>query len=204
MEMETHVEHITPAQAKEYLKSNTNNYRTISRSKVREYADAMKSGRWELNGEGIKFAENGTLKDGQTRLAAIIMSGKTIAMNVTRNVANDVQIYDVGKVRSNSEIGKAMGFECDSTIMAAANIIVNRFGGRSRRTEVIDYAQKHASELNRSMRITTYGTGCKSKNAPCVTATYLMLRTKKMTPYELELFFRLMNEIGRASCRERV
>ena len=194
--LNTVVEKITPKKAAEYLKANTNNYRKLSRATVKRYAEDMKSGRWELNGESICFGENGVLKDGQHRLAAIVMSGKTIEMNVVRGVADGVSIYNVGKKRTNVDVARAMGIDCDATVTAVANIIVNRFSGSRGGTEVVDYIRDHIDELNRAMRVTCYGTGAKSKNAPCVAATYLMLRTKTLPIYELELFFRLMNDFS--------
>ena len=190
------VENITPAKAAEYLKHNTDNYRKIKRHIVREYLDDILNGRWELNGESIVFDANGVLKDGQHRLAAIYKSGKTIPTVVVRGVSPDVKIYDMGGRRTNSDIANAMGAELDSTAIAAANIIVNRFSGIRGGTKVIDYATQHAAELNRALRVTCYGTGSKSKNAPSVAATYLLLRTNAMPCYEIELFFRLMNDFG--------
>ena len=194
--LETVVEKITPAKAKEYLKKNTDNYRKLSRATVTRYAEAMKAGRWELNGEPIVFAESGILKDGQHRLAAIIRSGMTIETNVSRGVSDKVTIYNTGKKRTNVDIANARGIDADSTIMAVGNIIVNKYSGNRGGDEVVEYVGAHIDELNRAMRITCYGTGAKSKNAPCIAASYLMLRTKTMPSYELELFFRLMNDFS--------
>ena len=72
----TKVEKITPELAREYLKKNTDNYRKLARGTVRNYAEDIKNGRWELNGETIVFAESGVLQDGQHRLAAIIQANK--------------------------------------------------------------------------------------------------------------------------------
>ena len=190
------VEKITPALAKEYLKKNTDNYRPLKRHLINSYAASMKAGRWEMNGEPIVFGENGILKDGQNRLAAVIKSGCTVQMAVTRGIKDNVKIFNMGEKRTPTDIVKAEGFDCDSTVTAAANIIVNRFSGERTGPAVIDYVKKHADELNRALRVTTSGTGAKSKNAPSVVATYLMLRTKQMPHYEAELFFRLMNDFG--------
>lgn len=196
MTPKTTIESITPEKAKEYLRANTKNYRKLSRQTVKNYAADMKLGKWELNGEPIVFSESGVLKDGQHRLAAIIMSGATIVTAVTRGVDDNVTIYNVGKVRSTTEIAKAQGVDCDSTVTAVANIIVNRFDHNRNRAKVLDYISEHIDELNRAMRLTCYGTGAKSKNAPSICAAYLMLRNKVLPSYEIELFFRLMNDFG--------
>ena len=194
--LKTEVEKITPEKAREYLKANTNNYRKLSRYTVKKYAEDMAEGRWELNGEPIVFSESGVLKDGQHRLAAVIMSKKTVSMNVTRGVDDKVNTYNVGKLRTNKDILNAEGIDADSTVIAAANIIVNRFSGSRGGTSVRNYVAAHIDDLNRALRITCYGTGAKSKNAPSVAASYLMLRTEQMPSYEVELFFRLMNDFS--------
>lgn len=194
--IKTAVEKITPEKAKEYLRSNTNNYRKLSRATVKKYAEDMKNGKWELNGEPIVFSESGTLKDGQHRLMAIVMSGIDVEMNVTRGIADSVNTYNVGKPRTNLDILRAEGIDADSTVIAAANIVVNKFVGSRGGTNVRNYVADHIDDLNRALRITCYGTGAKSKNAPSVAATYLMLRTNTMPAYEVELFFRLMNDFA--------
>ena len=48
-------ENITPAKALEYINTNKDNNRPISKSVVHSYADTMKKGKWLLNGECIIF-----------------------------------------------------------------------------------------------------------------------------------------------------
>lgn len=190
------IEDISPKKAREYLKKNTNNYRKLHRSVVKAYAEEMAAGRWETNGVPIIFSKDGVLKDGQHRLMAIIMSGKTIKMAVARGIENDVTIYDINVRRTLTDVARASGVDCSSTIIAVGNIIVNQFANRRANTDVVKYVSEHIDELNRAQRITCYGTGSKSKNAPCIAGAYLMLQTKFMPSYEVELFFRLMNDFG--------
>ena len=192
----TKVEKITPELAREYLKKNTDNYRKLARGTVRNYAEDIKNGRWELNGETIVFAESGVLQDGQHRLAAIIQANKPADILVVRGVKDDVQVRNIGKRRTDVDVLNAEGFDCDATLIAAANIIVNRFSGSRSGTAVQEYAKKNYSELSRAMRVACTGAGPKSKNGPSVCASYLMLRTKTMPCYEVELFFRIMNDHG--------
>lgn len=194
--IETVVETITPAKAREYLKKNTNNYRTIKRSVIRSYAEDIKNGRWELNGEPIVFGKNGILKNGQHRLAAIVLANKPADILVVRGVDDSISKYDLGKKRTDTDILNAEGFECDATLIAAANIVVNRFSGVRSGTSVQEYARKNYAELCRAMRVACTGSKAKNKNAPSICASYLMLRTKSMPCYEVELFFRIMNEYG--------
>ena len=193
------VEDIGPAKAREYMKLNINNPRggTMSRSVIKSYAEDMKAGLWQLNGEPIVFDEDGFLKDGQHRLAAILMSGVTIRTVVIRGVAADVDIY-------NWDYGRnvAQAAHCNPTISAAARIVVTNFRASPGKGRILQYINGHLSELERSYRITCYGNGpeIKSKCAPCVAASYLALRTESLPSYELELFFRIFNSYGNCSC----
>ena len=100
MAIEMTVEKITPEIAAEYLKVNVKNYRKLQRPVMKRYAEDMKAGRWELNGEPIVFDNNGMLKNGQHRLAAVILAGATVEMVVVRGVDESVTAYDLNSVRT--------------------------------------------------------------------------------------------------------
>lgn len=193
------VETITPEKAAEYLKTNTNNYRKLSRSIVARYADDIKHGKWELNGEPICFDEEGTLKDGQHRLAAIVVAKKSVKMAVVRGIAKDVTIYNLGAKRTVDQIVSSKGVECNGTVAAAARIMANRFRTGLGSNETIAYLDKNLDELNRAFRITCYGSSSgPSHNAACVAACYMMLQADLVKSYEAELFFRIFNTKGLA------
>lgn len=194
-ELTMEVEDIGPAKAKEYMKLNIHNPRhsNMSRSVIKKYADLMKAGLWELNGEAIEFDEDGFLKNGQHRLAAIIMSGVTVRIAVIRGISNDVTIYDGGFIRT-----VAQNVGCNPAITSTANLIVNNFRQYKGHGFTERYIRENMAELERAFRITCYGSGpaIKSKCAPCIAATYLALRTEEIPSYELELFFRIFNSRG--------
>jgi len=62
---------VTPQMAKRWLECNTNN-RPCARIDIFRLLGAIERGEWWLNGETIKFDTEMVLRDGQTRLAAII------------------------------------------------------------------------------------------------------------------------------------
>lgn len=202
------VEKITPKKATEYLKKNINNPRgkkSISRKVVNQYAEDMKAGLWQLNGEAIVFDEDGYLKDGQHRLAAVITSGATIEICVVRGVPRETTIYDIGWKRTISQMVNAEldnSFECNSTIASAAGLIVNNFRPANGYGRHKQYIQDHIAEFERAYRIACYGGNQgspKSKCASCIAATYLALRTDSVKSYELELFFRIFNNRNTSS-----
>lgn len=98
-ELNVSVENITPEMAKVYLGENGIN-RNISLSRVNCFADDMKKGNWQLNGEGIHFNTKGVLINGQHRLSAIIKANCIVPMLVIRNVPDEVNLYDRGRNRN--------------------------------------------------------------------------------------------------------
>jgi len=186
--MEMVIENITPQLAIEYLKKNTNNYRgKINRMLVARYAEDMKAGKWELNGEAIVFGKDGKLKNGQHRLAGVALAGVTVPMTVIRGVDDSVQIYDVGSNRTVNQIASANDILVSKVIAAAGSIIVNNFGQQVK-GKTVDYIQKNVGELRRAERLSGVNNGRCSRSS-CVVAAYLMLRNNVMPSYEVELFF---------------
>ncbi len=101
--------HVTPDQARKWLAQNTHN-RPLRERTVAAYAADMAAGNWLPNGETIKFAIDGTLLDGQHRIAAAIESGVAVWMLVVRGLPNDAQeTLDVGLRRTFSDVLKLRG-----------------------------------------------------------------------------------------------
>lgn len=197
--LEMTVEKINPKKAKEYMRKNVNNPRgtnSLSRSHVKELADDMAAGLWQLNAEPIVFDEDGFLKNGQHRLAAVMMSGVTIEVVVIRGVSRDVDIWDVTLRRTINQMVKANGHgDSNPSIASAGSLIVNNFGPNRGLKVREQYVDRHYNEFERAYRVACYGGqgSPKSKCAPCIAATYLALRTESIPSYELELFFRIFN-----------
>lgn len=94
---------VTPALAEQWLKRNTHN-RNIRDRVVLAYARDMEAGNWAENGEAIKFAADGTLLDGQHRLNAVTLAGKTVRMLVVTGLANATQeTMDAGSKRRTAD-----------------------------------------------------------------------------------------------------
>lgn len=89
--MDLTIETISPKQAEKYLQFNSNN-RPLRKSLVNQYAKDMASGRWKLTHQGVAFNCDGTLLDGQHRLAAIVESKASVQMLVARGVQSSSQL----------------------------------------------------------------------------------------------------------------
>lgn len=194
------VERITPEIATDYLKRNTNNYRKMSRSKIFQYARDMKKGQWQLNGQPIVFDANGTLKDGQHRLSAVIVAKTPVDMAVAYGVDANVNIFDVGVMRTAEQITRASGIDLDRIAVSAANQFVCRLNDRdTTKADTVKYISEHWAELARAYRVsgaTTSGadtTKRHGKKMSIVLSTYLALRLNLMPEYEVSVFFRVFN-----------
>lgn len=109
---------VTPELAHEWLGWNTHN-RNLRRRTVDAYAADMTNGDWLWNGESIKFADDGTLLDGQHRLAAVVQSGVTVGMLVVRGLPSDAQdTVDSGIIRKFADVLHLRG-EKNAPLLAA-------------------------------------------------------------------------------------
>lgn len=119
MHLQTQVETITPAQATAYLRANTMN-RPLLDASVKRLASAIRRREWKVNGESIKFADDGTLIDGQYRLTACVRAGIPITTAVVRGLPKHVfDSLDQGKRRRTSDIF-AMSGEKNPTLLSSA------------------------------------------------------------------------------------
>jgi hypothetical protein len=123
--MHSQIELVSPAQAKEYLERAIPN-RKLSTSTVTRYADDMRGDRWDNNGQPLIFNEAGQLLDGQHRLHAVVISGRTVAFLVVRGVASRaMETLDSGRGRSLQDVLALKGYKNSAHIGGAARIMWN-------------------------------------------------------------------------------
>ncbi len=92
MQKITKIMKITPDMAKRCLEKNPNN-RPIRPEWVKVLAEDMRTGNWRTTHQGIAFDEEGCLMDGQHRLRAILESGVTVEMEVTKGMKREDMIF---------------------------------------------------------------------------------------------------------------
>lgn len=90
-EPRTGVMTVTPTQAGQILADRNNRNRKISVNHVGRLARDMANGDFLMNGDAIRFAADGTLLDGQHRLAACVKSGATFRTVVVWNLPAEAQ-----------------------------------------------------------------------------------------------------------------
>lgn len=120
------VETITPEQAGRLLESNRHN-RNLRRAWVDSLAAMMSRGEWVFDGSTLKIAEDGTLLDGQHRLAAIVASGVSLEMVVVRGLSIEAQdTVDVGRGRRLADVLAIEG-HTDAHALGAAISFLHRY-----------------------------------------------------------------------------
>ena len=121
---------IGPVQAKELLGHNVHN-RNLRTSDVGRLAAAMRSGDWQLNGETIKVAPDGTLVDGQHRLAAIIKANVAVQVVIAFDVDLSAQhTVDTGIKRKLSDALKLQGESNPGDLAAALTHLYRYVNGK--------------------------------------------------------------------------
>ena len=132
----TVVESIDPEMAELYLSTMERN-RVLTKKKVLEYAKHMASGTFYLHHQGIAFDQDECLIDGQHRLQAVVRSGCTVQMTVTRNV-NSLQAkmtIDSGKRRNASDAWNILGHDPIRSRKLMAVVRAAMIGLRTNKTD---------------------------------------------------------------------
>lgn len=98
-EYTTGIVQVGPLLAKEMLSKLHPRQRRPSSNEVDRFAVDMLNGSWTINGQAILIGNDGLLYDGQHRLRAVVQSGMTVPMLITRGDF-DFTTIDLGRVRS--------------------------------------------------------------------------------------------------------
>lgn len=96
-------ETVTPEYAQLLLNTCKGQNRNISLNHVQRIASDITAGNWDAKvGSAISIDSNGILRDGQHRLSAVVMAGKSIDVWVCRGVS-ETGMYDVTRARSTKD-----------------------------------------------------------------------------------------------------
>ena len=91
----------TPEEAAYVIKNLNTSNRYISPNHVEMLARDMKSGKWRDNGDPVRFMTDGSLGDGQHRLAACARANVPITVLVVSGLTKeDMLTVDRGRIRS--------------------------------------------------------------------------------------------------------
>lgn len=104
---------IGPELAEHILTTRNVSNRPMKPGKIKEYAAALRSGQWGLTGDTLKFAPDGTLKDGQNRLAAVVRAnGPALQTHAVFGISADLFTrMDIGKNRTPADVFSIAGLQ---------------------------------------------------------------------------------------------
>lgn len=91
---------ITPEQAQYYLDNHNTKNRKINPTIVEKYAQDMKQNQWLHGADCVTFDRNGTLLNGQQRLAAVVKAGKPVEFDIKYGLPVGDSPDDRGRKRS--------------------------------------------------------------------------------------------------------
>lgn len=145
----TSIEDITPERAEAYLACNTNN-RRLRRAHVERLASDITADRWVFNGSTIVFNGDGTLLDGQHRLAAIVLANKPVTMTVVRGVSKSAMpTIDANVPRTAADAFTLNGVGYASRVAAGARLLIALRDGaystnrKTSNSELIEFLKRH-------------------------------------------------------------
>lgn len=150
---------VTPELAAQWLEKNHPNNRALREKTVKQYADMMRRGEWQLSPQGVSFTQSGYLIDGQHRLAAVVKSGCTVPMYVTFDAPDNIYILDAGTVRGPQAHMHMRGLDITKNEIAMIRFLLNWVGeGTDKNTPMIErIASRYADSLHDAYRFCTHG-----------------------------------------------
>lgn len=152
------LEDISPEKASQYLATMARN-RPPRQLRIAKYASSIKRGRWHLTHQGIAFNCDGSLKDGQHRLLAIIETGTTVQMWVYRGLKQESMKYiDVHAVRTDQHALYIDGMDVDTKDTATARSMYCGYRGDGRlvdRDDLQAFFVRHFDALTFAARLKT-------------------------------------------------
>lgn len=159
MAMKPTREFVTPEKAARYLKKNPNN-RRLDSNRVKQYADEMTRGQWAETHQGIALNCDGSLKDGQHRLHAIVLSGIGQWFFVFRGLTDEAMpLIDIGRLRSISDVMTIDGNPVSRNAVAVGRMMMS--------PDIIAFIERHHEAIEFAVHELTFGP---AKCAPVLAA----------------------------------
>lgn len=199
-ELKISVEQVTPAMAAQLLSDNLGN-RNVRPSRVDQYAQDMKAGRWRFDAEPLKFTAGGRLLDGQHRLRAVIEADVPVWFVIVRGLDVGCQLtMDSGAGRSLADFLKFRG-ERNITHLAALasadakwNLIgpAAAFGSGHQvvsRSQIMDWFDHHADDLREATHRGSVITVATDRIMPATMAGVLWLAFTRIDPDAADEFW---------------
>ena len=193
---------VTPEMAKEWLARNDSN-RPLRWPFAAQLARDIGAGRWDLNGETVKLAADGTLLDGQHRLTACVLAEVPFETFVVTGLPRQAQkTIDTGARRKMADV-LALDGEKNAVVLAAVArwaVIWDRGGrmkalgkeGEPTHQEIAGYIRAHP-ELRHASTFAVQARGHIRSVRPAVFALAWLLFNRKDPAMAEEFLGRLLD-----------
>lgn len=122
---------LTPEISAKILDELNSANRPLRPGRVAYWANIMKKGRWRYTHQGVAFDTNGTLQDGQHRLAAAAQEGYVLDIQISVGMPSDNHgVVDVGAPRSASDTLALLGKPNYRNLSGAIRVVAlyDRYG----------------------------------------------------------------------------
>ena len=129
--------------AKSWLGKYNKRNRHVRDGAIKNYADDMKEGRWELTHQGIAFYEDGVLADGQHRLMAVVRANCDVPFMVTHGLPKKSGAVLDQHSKRQAHDAIAIGGLAEGTnrnIVAIARFLMSNMGTTTKPKSVHDIA----------------------------------------------------------------
>lgn len=186
--------------AKRWLTKNVKN-RPLSQAQAERYRQDMASGRWTFAADPIRFAVDGSLIDGQTRLTALAeLEDTTIPMLVVRGLPADSQnVMDQGRKRTPGDQLALANYKNTQQLAAAIKQFIawdekmlfrdNKVIGTITAPRIVQWADEHPDDVAFLQRVASL---VKQNDAPPSVAGVAAIAFGRIDPELAEEFFRLL------------
>lgn len=169
---------VTPSIARKMLARNVNNNRLPKRRKE-QYARDMREGKWVTGtGETLKFNTDGKLFDGANRLRGVVISGKTITMDVKTGapVTAMLTVDDIAARSNGDAIKISLNIPDPNNAAAISNIVQLLHNGaynvgthvginsKPTRQEVVKFVELNQEQVRKAIAIGRRAGNLKVKN----------------------------------------
>lgn len=195
-EIKSEVVTLTPHEARELLDNTNTRNRPLNPNTVETYSKVIKEGRWRVTHQGIAFDTNGSLLDGQHRLAAIAQAGVPVRIMMTHNVDPDeFSVIDIGRRRTPADALGVAGIEHNrNQIASVARFLRNydrldqggwtdKHSARLDNSSILDAVEDYgANKLNSAARIGTTHGRLSGINITALSAFFYLLHYRHNTP----------------------
>ncbi len=156
MSMEMKLEWVTPEWAEDILQNHNPTNRRKSPDWSSTLAKYMDEGKFITTHQGIAFNCDGTLKDGQNRLAAVIKHGKPVQMWVAYGVPNEAMDWiDTHRVRNDFDNLVIHGIDVSSRVVPVAKAMKFDYASvkRSERDAFRKFVVAHQEAIKFSLEL---------------------------------------------------